>query len=612
MTDVRKATTHAGLGLYATKQFNPGDVILEELPLFTFQPTAEQFSVVRSQFAPKSFKGGSDNDDTCTLGENQSCLYDLIFELGDNDGDSNGECYGGIEKKRSKFLGMVTAAATFAIATHVDGANTSHKSSCTEINRKKLNQLYKPEFNISSASSCTSSSASTEKVGTKNDVKKHDDGEKRIVSLATTKVIPFIKENTLPGTALHKFVHENEEDCIGVMLIWSCNAFEGGHVYETMSRINHSCDFNAVISPSSSSSETALPSSASSLSGKAPIHNNEKQIVKATSVIQPNDEINISYLGSYTYAGMSLRKALLSADKFFDCHCTRCIKETSSSGGDVASALPCVNCHDRVQGRYLDEDVQYDDDDENEVCYALPIKDLTSTSGSSDGDCSNYVCQKCGPDHSFVLGQSLNATVEKTIKRVTSHLNECERQIGGSDYNDKRDEMIEMTERLIGLSHSVLGAKHYCTNLLLVQSLGQKLSAIHSSILTISTGQKRKKKGTVVEPEVDMTEIAECIDLLDRAFKFVQGLNLKSHPGHLLGNATVGVSRMLVSLGDVKSMKFGASWAEKVREYFSYGFEGNGMVKVVDSLLNAWKRKAGDEKEEGTNDQDRKKSKIFP
>jgi len=69
---------------------------------------------------------------------------------------------------------------------------------------------------------------------------------------------------------------------------------------------------------------------------------------------------------------------------------------------------------------------------------------------------------------------------------------------------------------------------------------------------------------------------------------------------------------MLVSLGDVKSMKFGASWAEKVREYFSYGFEGNGMVKVVDSLLNAWKRKAGDEKEEGTNDQDRKKSKIFP
>ena len=225
-----------------------------------------------------------------------------------------------------------------------------------------------------------------------------------------------------------------------------------------------------------------------------------------------------------------------------------------------------------------------------------------------------YICQKCDCDDGFTLDTLLNDTIEKTIEKVITHLNECENNIrggGDDDYDVKEEEMAEMTERLICLSYSVLGAKHYCTNLLLVQSLGKKLSALHSSMLWSITGQKGKKKGgDDNDTGLDMNEIAECIDSLERLFKFVKGLNLKSHPGHLLGNATIGVSRVLIGLGDIKSMKFGAEWAEKVHDYFSCGFEGAAMEKVVETLLNAWKRKADQVEPDGKKENKKKRIKL--
>ncbi len=59
--------------------------------------------------------------------------------------------------------------------------------------------------------------------------------------------------------------------------------------------------------------------------------------------------------------------------------------------------------------------------------------------------------------------------------------------------------------------------------------------------------------------------------------------------------------------GDEKSMKFGAEWAEKVKDYFECDFEDIGMEKVVTALLNAYKRKDTNEDE---NIQKRKRIKL--
>ncbi len=68
-----------------------------------------------------------------------------------------------------------------------------------------------------------------------------------------------------------------------------------------------------------------------------------------------------------------------------------------------------------------------------------------------------------------------------------------------------------------------------------------------SSVRGKEMGSKKSEGKT--DYDVDMNDIAECIDLLDRCFSYIHSLGLRSHPGHLLGNVTIGVSRVLVGLG---------------------------------------------------------------
>ena len=85
---------------------------------------------------------------------------------------------------------------------------------------------------------------------------------------------------------------------------------------------------------------------------------------------------------------------------------------------------------------------------------------------------------------------------------------------------------------------------------------------------------------------------------------------MQSHPGHLLGSLTIGVARLLVGLGDEKSMKYGAEWAERVNaDYYEKGFEGDGMVKVVHTLLQAWNREDKTYASTSSSEDNRKKKK---
>ena len=136
-----------------------------------------------------------------------------------------------------------------------------------------------------------------------------------------------------------------------------------------------------------------------------------------------------------------------------------------------------------------------------------------------------------------------------------------------------------------------------------MQQADKRLALLHGAMLVSGTDDPNN----AVQDKLDMTEVAECIDDAERLWKFVKGLKLKSHPGHLLGSLTIGVARLLVGLGDEKSMKYGAEWAERVNaDYYEKGFEGDGMVKVVHTLLQAWKR---EDKTDASSEENRKKKK---
>merc|ERR1711935_492288 len=120
-----------------------------------------------------------------------------------------------------------------------------------------------------------------------------------------------------------------------------------------------------------------------------------------------------------------------------------------------------------------------------------------------------------------------------------------------------------------------------------ISLLGTKLASLHTAMLFDST--------TGGGNTVDLVDLAECIDSLQRLWNFVTRLGLRAHPGHLLGSLTIGVARVLVGLGDEKSMKYGAEWAEKVDvDYYRKGFEGEGMIKVLD-VMTKRKVRGGEE-----------------
>jgi len=62
--------------------------------------------------------------------------------------------------------------------------------------------------------------------------------------------------------------------------------------------------------------------------------------------------------------------------------------------------------------------------------------------------------------------------------------------------------------------------------------------------------------------------------------------------GHLLSNHVIGVTRALVSLGDVKSQKYTSEWLKRLAGYTEH-FENVGVQKVASALQIAWTRQDG-------------------
>ena len=509
MTEVRQVSEN-NFGLFATKSYDAGDVILEESGLFTFAPTSEdQDRLLKSQL--DMFENRSENDSNAAQAQKISqkkspSMLDI-------------EIPRSVDKKyEGKFRGMLLAAMTFVLFAEND-----------PIKKDKILSLYAP--------SITSPSSKL---------------EEQIVQLAI-EAANYCDEHACKNSRLRTFFSEGDTrtskaELIKAILVWSCNAFEGGLIYERTSRINHSCDPNSIISLQGDE-----------LGQSANVNNQRNQRVLATTRIQNGDEILISYLGSFTYAGGTARLARLEHTKYFVCNCTRC--QTC----DWSSAIPCSSCHPRTfNSKYLDEEMQYDD--EKNVHYAYP---KNAQSANLSVRCS--YCNESTVGSTISIG---NKVAEKVANRMVSQT------ISNNSKNQKENSIeSEVDEQLFQLSSSVLGAKHWCTNIAMLTLLNRTLNSINSAMILSG-----------VAP--DLTEIAECIDSLQRLWDFTTGLNLRTPPSHLLAGPTIGVARILISLGDQKSQDYGIEWVSRVEDHVRQGFEGQGMIKVVDAIKGVREKKS--------------------
>jgi hypothetical protein len=491
MSEIKCVDGSTSKGLFATREFQAGEIILSEdaplIQLLAGASPSDELEMALLAELDTTGKSAGLKDHTNQVADRPS-FRDCIVVPKDVDAE-----------QESTFCSMIKMAVSFAC-----------QSVETDL-KNKLLDLYIPN------------------------VHKPLPEEVEIVAVAK-QALKYITEKAC-GSKLKEALQEGGDTLLRVMLVWSCNSFEGSRIYYTASRINHSCNPNAIV--------------------KVDCSDNEAQKIVAAATIHPGDEISISYLGTLLYADRYTRRAILKKDKHFTCMCRRCTEES-----DLASRIPCSSCHPRGELKQLDEDVQYDD--EHTVKYMVVHKD------------NNYVCEHCGKsiDRSTSNRTNIYRTVEAITDKVKTFMDHaCAPRDETATENDMG---LDLREQLIELSSSVLGACHWTTNLLLLLELEERLKEQHESMLA-GNGP----------PDIEI--VAADIDILERIVRYVDEVQLKLHRGHLLFDAIVGVARILVSMGDVKSQKYGADWLEKLNDYVEK-FEDENQEKVVIALKTAWQR----------------------
>ena len=570
----KQADCHAQqYGLFATSDYKAGDVILEESPIAVFSHLLEASSsgnqkpavaatssvrdMIRSQFNETSFsaeKSDEKEDESSKQKEKASPLANLVIPKHVM-GKINSSSAQSIEARTKKLRGMILAAATYAIFPLSN-----------EETKQKLFQLYHPSLDT------------------------QDDEEIKAVELARLSV-QCCKELAAPDGSLHKLLHsksdKDEAEMIKVLLIYSCNAFEGGRIYDKLSRANHSCNPNAVVVQG----ETV-----------------DLSILKAACPISKGSEITISYIGKALYAGFPIRQRKLRMEKHFECKCTRCTgnngkdilsgKIAATLSLDLASCIPCPVCHPR-SSRYLDEDLMFDEEDDDlQVCYALAENGMTAEE-------RNLHCISCGGVTSVSTQGSVRKKKEgMTINYMTMAEDKVYDQIETNKFSEGEVETSdeqEVDRSLLHMATATCGAKHWTTQILNLDIIEETLANLHATLMSIDPENEEKMMEEI------FTDIAECADGIEKAFEYAKSLKLNLDPAHWLFDYVLGLSRLLVGLGDEKSQKYGADWIARVEDY-TVKYESEGMKKVVGAIKNAWKRNtkidgSSDEAKNDSNDE---------
>uniref|UniRef100_A0A7S0XLQ3 SET domain-containing protein n=1 Tax=Pseudo-nitzschia delicatissima TaxID=44447 RepID=A0A7S0XLQ3_9STRA len=488
MTEVR-ASPSGHLGLFALQDFSSGDVIFEEEAVVKLAPSGNK----SSRELLSEWLHGLSKEGTGT-----KVLWDSIKPPPSNLVP---------DYLRGTFKGMVQAGIVFMKKYHGD------------IEPKKLEallQLYYP----------TKESTS--------------EAEKAIINVADEAIL-FLKQHVTTSKTTGKVFSgfEDWDKLHKILLIWACNSFQGGRIYPEISRVNHSCNPNAVIQTTNT--------------GEHDKPNKEGQKVVAATKIEKGSEIFISYLGMLLYTDTAVRQKKLERTKYFTCVCTRC----SDADEEGAAQIPCPIAHPRDPHELsLDEDTQYDDD--QTVKYTTFIRPKNAKA----------FCNSCK-----------DATDQETLFKVLQGV--CNKTEMFLDTYDNRQANNENTdeeelEENASLTSTMMGDKHWTSNLSLLLHLDRRLKAMSQQMV-------------ITQEMPDDGDIAEAIDSLQRITRFVDSLKLDMDPAHLLGDVTIGIARMLISLGDEKSQKYGAEWLNKIEDYVNQ-FSDKGVQKVVSVLKVAWKK----------------------
>jgi len=572
MTEVRNLSNNQ-YGLFATTAYSEGDVILTESPLVVLSTASNVSSpdnAVRSQFLPSSFastkakkkKGKAKRRSKPSDDEPKppSILSDLLLPPSILEQLMEATTTSNFHSSTNKLRGMILALASYA-------ANPPEEET-----KEKLFELYHPDLDA--------------EVETEEDQDDYDD-EKDAVQLANL-ALQCGQKMAAPESALSSLLEQNDTDdqqTLKLLLIYSCNAFEGGRVYHELSRVNHTCNPTAVVVEGDDT------------------NNKDVSVLKSACDISPGDEISISYLGKYLFAGYPTRQRILRANKHFVCKCARCTVgqegygDTKNASGDLACRVPCPKCHPRA-GRYLDDDVMFDEGDSN-VCYAVPNNGMTVEERALN-------CPSCkATTKVFADGSSMKEKKEGTaIQYMCMAEDKVYGHLESNGNSDKKKEQMagvdaaeaerEIDQQFLQLATSICGAQHWTTHFVNLSIIEDSLSSFHATLMAM--GQDPEKDAGMMEEMY--LEIAEAADGIERAYAFASSLRLHLDPAHWMFDYTVALARTLVGLGDEKSQKYGAKWIEKVEQY-SERFENDGINKVVVALRDAWKRKTQEAKNSG-------------
>ncbi|KAL3775042.1 hypothetical protein ACHAWO_007227 [Cyclotella atomus] len=576
-------------GLFATTNYNEGDVILRESPIIVLShhlsptssgaqkaaaaaSTASVRDVIKSQFDNSSFsnKDGTkqqiqeDEKSTNKQQDKSSPLTNLSIPKDIIDKIKSTISPQSIEARVKKLKGMILAAATYA-AYPPSGVDS----------KRKLFELHHPPLDT------------------------QDEEEAKAVQLAKL-AIECCKSLAAPNSSLYNLLHQkangsDEDELLNLLLLYSCNAFEGGRIYHTLSRVNHSCNPNAVVCVEESTDSSDV------------------SVLKAACPIPKGSEITISYLGKELYAGYPVRQRKLRLEKHFVCRCIRCAgihnQESSNTNNgeknskeitlDLASCIPCPICHPR-SSRYLDDDVMFDEiEDDLQISYAY------AQNGMSPEE-RNLHCSTCGGVTSLNVQGSVRKKKEgQVIQYMSMAEDKVYDQMDTNIFNEEEgtsEEEQEVDRSLLQMATATCGSRHWTTHMLQLAIIEETLANLQSTLMTMEPDDEKMM-------EEVYTDIAECADGIEKAFAFAKSLELNLDPAHWLFDYVLGLSRTLVGLGDEKSQRYGADWIERVEGYADR-YESEGMRKVVGAIKNAWKRDKDVGGTEERNGPDAKRRKV--
>lgn len=350
------------------------------------------------------------------------------------------------------------------------------------------------------------------------DVSKNNKAEQELIKESQHVLEHWLSKNNNSKSRSEEEQHKYQQ----LMLVWACNSFEGGYIYQQISRVNHSQKPNAQIVP-----------------------NSHQQSLQAITAIPAGAELFISYLGHWLYTDHPTRQAHLRRDKYFTC-------AGESGGHDPAGAIPSTIKHPRSTGGVLlEEDVQYDD--EQQVFYMEPV--LLDAS-DSDMVPTKYHC----PASNTTIDLSSDPTYAQLLRTMSSVTHTVhtviESTLARMDSNSDNDDptsALALLEEQLKLASSIFGARHWTTNLLLLLYTERSVALWHDELLANSEDAN-------AEPDLDT--LAEHCDALERLVRYVSKQELSLRP--LLAPLAIAIARALISLGDTSSKAYAIQWLDQI------------------------------------------------